>query len=86
VTCQCRNGFGEWQIRDLQWSTNHCPKQQVSAWSWLMLQLFASYQDGHLPIAGGAADQPYKVMRAFQVIAERRAHNAEKQNGKKTPR
>jgi hypothetical protein len=51
-----------------------------------MLQLFAAYQDGHLPIAGGSADQPHKIMRAFHIIAERRAHNAEKQNGKKTAR
>lgn len=53
-----------------------------------MLQLFGMYQEGHLPTQGGAADQPYKILRAFQIIAERRAYNAEKRapRGKKTPR
>lgn len=53
-----------------------------------MLQLFQMYQDGHLPCQGGVTDQPYKVLRAFQVIAERRNFNAEKRNtrGKKASR
>lgn len=51
-----------------------------------MLQLYGYYQDGHLPVSGGMTDQPYKVMRAFQVINERRNFNAEKRRGKKTAR
>lgn len=52
-----------------------------------MLQLFGHFRDGHLPVSGGTAEQPYKIMRAFQIIAERRALNAEiRQRGKKTSR
>lgn len=89
--CQCRNGVSDqgWRIPDLHWQSSYCPKQQVTPWSWYMLQLFAAYQDGHLPASGGVTDQPHKIMQAFNVIAARRSHNAEKkakQRGKKTPR
>lgn len=52
-----------------------------------MLQLFSFYQNGHLPQSGGISEQPYKIMRALQIIGERKALNAERRTrGKKAPR
>jgi hypothetical protein len=88
--CQCRNGVSDqvWRIKDLQWQSNVCPKLQVTPWSWYMLQLFNGYRDGHLPMAGGMIDQPFKFLQAFNIIAARQAENARKKvnRGKKTPR
>lgn len=86
--CRCRNGIAQrpWRIPDIGFESRTCPKQLVTAESWYLLQLHAYYEQGHLPEAGGVADQPCKVLQAFTIIASRRAQNAERSRGKKTAR
>lgn len=89
-TCRCRNGLSDrpWRIPDLKIESRRCPRQLVTPFSWYALQFYGYFDQGHLPSEGGVADQPYKLMQAFSVIAARRARNAQQKakRGKKTPR
>lgn len=75
--CQCINGVRREPvfIKDIGFESRYCPKQQVTAESWQMIDYWRGYKAGHLPVAGGIADQPAFIMTAIRIIEARVQNN-----------
>ena len=56
-----------------------CPVQYVRPESIEALQMYAFYEAGHLFVAGGILDQPYRLISQMQIIAAEMAETRRQQ-------
>lgn len=72
-SCDCfpggksRDGT-RWRIPSIEFESDVCPRQTISARTTLWLDLYGHYKNGVLPVAGGLLDQPYIYYRAMTII------------------